>query len=462
MGEMLITICGKTLQAWEFSGTPGKRTASLVASSEITDEVFSPEGGERIREFLRSLNGGDEEKVEEQESRSPLLELISRAKIPMLERFFKTLNGSERKRQRAGLLISDIDLFIRKVDLPFDDLQKARLAAPSVVTTTLPFEGGVLIDLIPLHAGEGEGRFLAVCVRQQEIEQLEEVFSRADFLLEQVVPGFLLLLTSLGKGENENRSGIYLDGKIAAKASLDWHASGSVRIMPLALVEEEFKGEKRDREMVIDMSGKNGVPGEPGKEWIRGLNDDLVDTYLNHPVLSGFNLISAKITEFRESALKRTKKVVFIASALLLSLSLIFTIEGTKHFNRKKAESVRGLMAKKFGELMKGTTMVEPVAQLKDKIASMEDDLALFPSKETPFYSLLVSLSSNVKGDDGIAIREINFTRGKLTVTGEAPDQERVTELKNRLSREGDRDVEITETGPSATEGLVKFKLTIT
>ncbi len=106
--------------------------------------------------------------------------------------------------------------------------------------------------------------------------------------------------------------------------------------------------------------------------------------------------------------------------------------------------------------------MVEPVAQLKDKIASMEDDLALFPSKETPFYSLLVSLSSNVKGDDGIAIREINFTRGKLTVTGEAPDQERVTELKNRLSREGDRDVEITETGPSATEGLVKFKLTIT
>ena len=81
MGEMLITICGRSLQAWEFSGTPGKRTASLVASSEIADEVFSPEGEERIREFLRSLNGGDREKVEEKESRSPLLELISRAKI---------------------------------------------------------------------------------------------------------------------------------------------------------------------------------------------------------------------------------------------------------------------------------------------------------------------------------------------------------------------------------------------
>lgn len=459
MSETIITICGKNLQAWKCSGAQGKRTVSLVASARIGDDVFSSEVSGRIEEFLRDLNGGKEEKPE---PRSKLIELAARAKIPKLDELLQRINGSVRKRHTASLLISDIDLFIRKVELPFDDVRKARLAAPSVVATTLPFEGDVFVDVIPQSGEMGQGRFLAVCVRQEEIEHFERIFSNADFMLEQVVPGFLLLLPAIEKAENPSIEGIYIDGKIAAKAGRDWQESGSVRILPLAIIEEEFSGEERKQQTVIDMSGKNGGSGTPTEGWSKGIDDSMLGDYLNHPLLSGFNLISAKITELRDSSLKKTKKMLFTASAVLIALSLIFSIEGAKHFHRKKAESVKNVMGRKFVALMKGATMVDPVAQIKDRISSIEEDLSLFPSEATPFYSLLASISRSVKRDEGISIREINFVRGKLTITGEAPDQDAVTKLKSRLSGSGDRDVEITETGPAATEGLVKFKLTVT
>ncbi len=119
-------------------------------------------------------------------------------------------------------------------------------------------------------------------------------------------------------------------------------------------------------------------------------------------------------------------------------------------------------MGQKFAEIMKGSAMVDPVAQIKEKISSMEEELALFPREENPLYSLLISISSTLKSSDGITIREINFIRGRLTVTGEAPNQDSVTTFKNRLSDGMGNNVEITETGPSATEGRVKFKLSIT
>lgn len=459
MSETVFTICGETLQAWELTAAGGKKSVSLLASTQIGEDAFSPEGSPLIERFLKDLNGGEEEKPE---PKSKITDLVSQLKIAKLESLLDKIEGGVKKRHSARLLISGIDLFLRKVELPFDDVKKARLAAPSVLSSTLPFEGGVLLDLIPLKAEAGQGRFLAVCVKQEEVARLENVFSNTDFTLEQVVPGFLLLLTAVEKNDGGKDAGIYIDGRVGAKANRDWRESGSVRIIPLALAEEEMVEGEKTLSTVIDISGKDGGSDQPAEGLTRGISTEMLSEYLNHPVLSGFNLISAKITEFRDASAKKTKKIMIIASAILLVLSLIFSIEGLKHFNRKKSDSIRKVMGQKFTEIMKGSAMVDPVAQIKEKISSMEEELALFPREENPLYSLLISISSTLKSSDGITIREINFIRGKLTVTGEAPNQDSVTTFKNRLSDGRGDNVEISETGPSATEGRVKFKLSIT
>lgn len=459
MSEKIITVFGKNLQAWNVTSSGGKKQVSLTASSKIDEDPFSPDGGNQITQFLQEINGSEKRKPE---GPSRVWEILSRLKIKRLEEILSKINEAARKGPSATLLIFGIDLFIRKIELPFDDVQKARLAAPSVVSSTLPFEGGVLLDLIPLKTEMESGRFLAVCVRREEVDHFEQVFKNAEFALYRVVPGFILLLPAVEKLDNDGGEGIYLDGVIGAKAGNDWQESGAVRIMPLPLIEAEVKGREKQPDVFIDVSGtKENQPQQPGPG-TRKIDETILGDWLGHPVLSVFNLISSRITEYRAASEKMARKVLFTASAVLLVLSLILCIEGSKHFNRKKANSIKNVMSKEFAEIMKGAAMVDPVAQIKDRISSMEEELALFPREDTPLFSLLFSLSRTLKSSDGITIREINYVRGKLTISGEANNQESVTSFKIRLSEEGGKTVEITETGPAATEGRVKFKFSVT
>jgi len=425
MGDFIFTVGPGTFAAWADGGGDKGKRIELLKEFEGPDPL-SPEGKEIFTSFLSSIRSGLDKGI-------PSVDLI----LPSME------------------------IFVRTVEFPFADIQKARLAAPALLAGSLPFEGEFSLDLVPLReGGEGES-YLAFIVREEDISKVEAMVREAGFKCGQIVPAFIPLLAYAR--EKRTFKGIeYRDTTISLKAPTGWDEKGLVRILPPPGKESLEEGPFEKHVAVLNLSEKRIEEREEWPSHFSLVGDTLLESFVQDPLLSKFSLIAGKTIRQKEGEEKERKRNLLGASALLIALSLIFSLSGTSYFTMKKAKSLRGLMAKEFKEVFKGAVMVDPIAQMKEKIALIKGEIALFPSSQASFSSILLLLGKTIKKGDSITIKSLDYLGGKVTFVGEAAGQEAVNHLKeNLLTGVGGKKVDVIETGPATTPGRIKFTISI-
>jgi hypothetical protein len=442
MSDFIVTADSKKLSLWANRGAGVVPRLEFLEEMELTGDLTSDAGITAIKDLLPE--------IKEKKGKFPL---------PFNVPWQKDNGG---KSHTVSLIMPSFDLFMRLIDLPFEDLQKARLAAPSVLSGSLPFEGDIFSDLIPLKADgeEGKTRYMAIAVNVSEVEPLISAVEDTGLTCSQVVPAPLLLLSYI-ESEGGVKGGEYRDQAVRVKAPSDWRVNGLVRLLPPLSGEAEGDDYLSAELASIHLEEKVERSGDEGIHHFYGIDEGIISPFFSNPLLSGFNLIAGKVIREEELLEGKRKRYLITASILLAAFSLIFTLEGTSYFTGKKASAVKRELSREFGRMFKGATMVDPIAQIKDKIKSLETEIGLFPPPGSSISSLITLISSRVRKEDSIKISSLDYARGKLTLVGEAPGQKELNGLKSSLLEGTGLTVDVIETGPAAVEGRIKFTISI-
>ncbi|RMG60694.1 MAG: hypothetical protein D6713_02130 [Deltaproteobacteria bacterium] len=360
------------------------------------------------------------------------------------DRFLETFPEKEGEKI-STLIIADIDLYLRRLEIPFDDVKKARLAAQSLITGTLPFEGEFCYDLLPL-SGEGKENFLALIVRKEELESRVGKILASGETPPQVIPAALLSLALSGKkgGNGETTPVTYRDRSVQMKATLEGKSISSCRILPPDEREEE---EEEENSFLVDLSESS--PSDIG---------DLASKLLSHPELSRFNLLSLQAADVVEKEEKK-RSILFLGGAILLIiLTLISFLEGTRSSYQYRSKLLKGEVDRIFREIAGNVPVVDPVAQAEEKIRLWEEESHLFPREDEKLSYLLEKLASSITPSDGITVTSVKYVRGRTTIQTIAEDEKKVQTVLEKLRQSG-LDGKIVDSGPAAEKG--KRKITI-
>jgi hypothetical protein len=334
--------------------------------------------------------------------------------------------------------------FLRQVELPVEDIGRAKKIHVAELEGNLPIEDEeILSDLLPSPPG-APGRFLAIASRRGEVEKAVKIFSEAGFPLDRVVTDHVSILSAALSGEN-GADGILLSTlSDIVVLRVDGGTIRWARQLPGAMAKDDAGLASQWREILAadpfaaaarrvtvlgevppvlaaELSGASRLATPPG------VSDDTAVLAYGAALapslsseLAGFSLRTSAEAESALETGKRRIRIAAVAIAVAL-LSALAALETARWAEAKKVASIRAQIRKEFAEAVPGTKAgAQDTVQIRERIQSLRRQQKELGTDSPALSVLLMKVSQALPAKEDIAIREISVDAGRIRLTGEA------------------------------------------
>jgi len=377
--------------------------------------------------------------------------------------------------------------YLRQIQLPVEDLQRAKKIHVSELEGNLPIEDEqILSDLLPSPPGLS-GRFLAIAARREAVEKAVAVFAGAGFPLDRVITDHVSILSTVLSSVVPPEGLLFSALSDIVILRLE---SGSIRWarqFPAAMASDAGELAKEWKEILqADPDAGAPLPVTVLGEIPAALSTELANaTRFTTPdgiaedvsllaygaalspslpaELGGFSL---RTSAEAESEREREKRRIRIASAAVAVavLSALGSLEAARWAEAKKVASVRAQIRKEFSEAVPGVkAVVQETAQIREKIQSLRRQQKELGTDSPGLSALLMKVSQALPAKENIAVREVSFDAGRLRLTGEAGAAPLVEAYRSALAAALGTDMIATvqESQGSGRAGSLRFTILI-
>jgi hypothetical protein len=377
--------------------------------------------------------------------------------------------------------------YLRQVELPVEDLQRAKKIHVSELEGNLPIgDEQILSDLLPSPPG-ASGRFLAIAARRDAVEKAVAVFTGAGFPLDRVVTDHVSILSAVLSTEAPAGDLILSTLSDIVVLRLDGDSIRWARQFPAAMAADAAGMANEWREILgADPAAEGTIPVTVLGEIPAALSSELAGaTRFAAPAglpegasllafgaalapslpaeIGGFSL---RTSAEAESELDRAKRRIRIASAAaaVAVLSALGSLEVARWAEAKKVSTVRSQIRKEFSEAVPGTkVVVQETTQIREKIQSLRRQQKELGTDSPALSAVLMKVSQALPLKENIAVREVSFDAGRLRLTGEAGTAPLVETYRTALSAALGPEMAVTvqESQGSAKAGSLRFTILI-
>jgi type II secretion system protein L len=374
--------------------------------------------------------------------------------------------------------------FLRPLELPVNDLSRAKKIHVAELDGSLPIEDEeILSDILPAPHGR-PGRFLAIAARRSAVEKAVAAFTEAGFAIDRVVTDHVAILAAVLAGAPSP------EGLFVATLSdiVVLHVEGGAvvraRQFPAAMHEmpedllREWRALMRDLPASLPMTvigdvppplrgelsgaASLAVPGDPGDgSSLLALGAALAPSFERR--LGGFSLR----TSFEaESALMREKARVRFAAAAAAAALLASggALQTAKWAEARKVALVQEQIRKEVVEAAPDIKrVVNPTAQFQERIQALSRERRELGIEAASTTDLLARVSEAFPAKEEMAVREVMIDAGRLRLSGETGSARLVETYRSSLASVlGPGAVVTVESSQgSAREGTVQFTILI-
>jgi hypothetical protein len=377
--------------------------------------------------------------------------------------------------------------YLRQVELPVEDLQRAKKIHVSELEGSLPIEDEeILSDLLPSPPG-ASGRFLAIAARRSAVEKAVAVFAGAGFPLDHVITDHVSILSAVLSGGRlpeglllSTLSDIVvlrLEGG-AIRWARQFPADMATDAAGLAYEWKEILRADPDAGNPLPVTVMGEVPGSLSAELAGAARYTAVPEAAGDgnllaygaalaPSLSaelgGFSLRTSAEAESDRGREKWRIRIVSAAAAVAV-LSAVGSLEAARWAEAKKLASVRAQIRKEFSEAVPGVkASAQEAAQIREKIQSLRRQQKELGTDSPALSSLLMQISRALPAKENIALREVSLDAGRMRLTGEAGGAPVVETYRSALSAALGPEMAVTvqESQGSAKAGSLRFTILI-
>ncbi|MBI5419937.1 MAG: hypothetical protein HZA60_07605 [Deltaproteobacteria bacterium] len=375
--------------------------------------------------------------------------------------------------------------YLRQVDLPVNDVHRARKIHLSELEGNLPIEDEeILSDLLPSPPGH-PGRYLAIAARRSAVEKAVAVFSGAGFRVDRVVTDHVSILSAVlsltGRADGLVLSALSDIVILRAEGgAIRW-----ARQFPAALAadpeelvkewEELLRGDTSgDAPLSVSILGE--VP-EPLSPFLAGAvrlalpKDAAEASPLAYGAalapslareLGGFSLRTSAEAQSERSRESRKVRIA-VAAAAVAALSALGSLEAARWTEGKKVAMVRAQVRKEFSEAVPGVKVVQETAQIRERIQSLRRQQKEMGTDFPALSTLLMKVSQALPAKESISVRELSFDSGRMRISGEAGTARLVDTYRSSLSAAFGPEMSVTvqESQGAARGGNVRFTILV-
>jgi len=377
--------------------------------------------------------------------------------------------------------------FLRQIELPVEDLRRAKKIHLSELEGNLPIEDDqILSDLLPSPPGSS-GRYLAIAARREAVEKAVAIFAGAGFPLDRVVTDHVSILSALLSAEDRPEGLLLSTLSDIVVLRLEGGSIRWARQFPDAMAFDAGELAKEWQEILrTDPAAGAPLPVTVLGEVPAALSTELAGaTGFKRPAglaeegsllaygaalapslsteLGGFSLRTSAEAESERELEKRRVRIASAAAAVAV-LSLFGSLEAARWAEAKKVASVRAQIRKEFSEAVPGVkVVVQETAQIREKIQSLRRQQKELGTDSPGLSALLMKVSQTLPSKENIAVREVSFDAGRLRLTGEAGAAPIVETYRSALSTALGPEMIVTvqESQGSARAGSLRFTILI-
>jgi len=373
----------------------------------------------------------------------------------------------------------------RRVTLPVPDLPRAKKMHIAELEGSLPIEDEeILSDILPSPAGE-RGTFLAIAARRSSVEKTVAAFTDAGFRLDRVITDHVSLLCAVLSTKDAFSGLVFSDRNDLMALRLSEGTVVSARQFPESIGAAPGELESGIREVLdADAHGSLSHPSvvfgnlpPPLAEILPHadsfvLPDEAEDAspLAYGAALSpfygketgGFSLRTSAETESERSRYRFRVRVAAVAAAVAV-LAASGSIGIARWAETKKVARIRTEIRKEFTEAVPGEKVKQEMAQIREKIQSLNRQRKELGADFPEATSMLGKVSRALPGDGKISVRELSFDSGRLTVEGDAGSSQLVETFRTALltSFGPATNVTVQEAEGSARNGNVRYTILI-
>ena len=375
--------------------------------------------------------------------------------------------------------------YLRHVELPVNDLKRAKKIHVSELEGSLPLEDeSILSDLLPSPAGQ-PGKFLAVAARRDAVEKTVAVFSAAGFDVDRVVTDHVSILSAILSSK------ALPDGLILSTLSdiviLRSEGGGIrwARQFPAALASDASELAKEWRELIQGDHTPDGsirvtllgeAPAALSAELAGAAAFNLPDAagasllaygaarVFSFPKeLGGFSLRTSADAESEQERQQRRVRIAAVAAAVA-AISAVTSLEIVKWTQERKVAAVRAQIRKEFSEAVPGVkAAAQETAQIRGKIQSLKRQQKEMGIDSSGVSASLMKISQALPVKENIVMKELSFEGGRMRLTGEAGDSQLVEKYRTSLAAAFGPEVSVTvqESRGMPKSGTIRFTILI-
>ena len=377
--------------------------------------------------------------------------------------------------------------YLRQVELPVEDLRRAKKIHVAELEGNLPIEDEeILSDLLPSPPGS-PGRYLAIAARRSTVEKAVAVFAGAGFPLDRVITDHVSILSAVIAGEDLPEGLLLSTLSDIVVLRLEEGAIRWARQFPAGMASDapglayEWKEILRanpDDGGSLPVTVVGEVPGSLSAELAGASRYDAVPEAAADGALLAYGAalapsLSAELGGFSlrtsaeaDSELDRGKLRIRIVSAAVAvaALSVIGSLEAARWAEGKKLASIRAQIRKEFSEAVPGVkASTQEAAQIREKIQSLRRQQKELGTDSPALSTLLMQISRALPAKENIVLREVAVDAGRMRLTGEAGGAPVVEAYRSALTASLGPEMAVTvqESQGSAKAGSLRFTIVI-
>ncbi|MEK6779021.1 MAG: GspL/Epsl periplasmic domain-containing protein [Candidatus Deferrimicrobiota bacterium] len=373
--------------------------------------------------------------------------------------------------------------YLRQVELPVPDLQRAKKIHVADLEGNLPIEDEqILSDLMPSPPGHA-GRFLAVAARKDTVEKSVASFSEAGFRVDRVVTDHASILSAVLSVAGLPEGILLSTLSDIVVLRVEGGAVSRARQFPAGMASDP-EGMRKEWEGLAE-GGTGALPvtilGEvpaPLSEALAaatrftppaGVEEGCILAYGAvltpswQKELGGFSLRTSAEAESERDRTRLRVRVAAIAAGVA-AIFAVGTLEVAQWAEAKKVAIVRAQIRKEFSEAVPGVkVVVQETAQIREKIQSLRRHQKELGADSPALSVLLARISQALPPKANISVREISFDAGRVRLAGEAGSAQFVETFRSSLATASGPEAVVTvqESRGSAKGGSVRFTILI-
>lgn len=375
--------------------------------------------------------------------------------------------------------------FLRQIELPVADLQRAKKIHLSELEGSLPLEDeAILSDLLPSPPGQ-PGKFLAVAARREAVEKTVALFTGAGFRVDRVVTDHVSIISAF-LSANALPAGIIVSTlSDIVILRMEGGAVRWARQFPSAMASDAAGLADEWRKLLqADPPHDAPLPVSIIGEAPAALAVELADAsafhlpeagaapplaygaarVFSHPKgLGGFSLRTSAESESELGRQRRRVRIAAIAAAVA-AVSALASLEVAKWAQERKVSAVRAQIRKEFSEAVPGAkAAVQETAQIRGKIQSLRRQQKEMGIDPAGLSASLMKVSQALPPKENVVMKEISCDAGRIRLSGEAGDSQLVEKYRTALAAAFGPEVNVTvqESRGVAKSGSIRFTILI-